>query len=111
MDKLDIQDIMRHLENHGVLCEIRHRSFPGHSELDYDYISCDKDWFKFEISLKNGDLPVLQLVTYRGGERFGMNYMFGPAGQMKLSEDLLVDYIISYSVDYFINNVKKQLIK
>ena len=103
--EFDIDDVMRHLVNNGVICEPRHRSYPYHPELDYDYIKCEKDGFKFETSLKEGDLPVLQLVAYRGGNRFGLNRMFSP---YELAEDLFVDYIIRYSVDYFINNIYKQ---
>lgn len=103
--EFDIDYVMRHLVNNGVQCEPRHRSYPYHPELDYDYIKCEKDGFKFETSLKEGDLPVLQLVAYRGGERFGLNYMFGT---MELNEEWLLGYIIQYSVDYFINEVYKQ---
>lgn len=92
------------MENNGVVCEMRHRSYPKHNELDYDYIKCEKAGFKFETSLKEGDFPVLQFVCILNGERFGLNRMFSPT---ELTEDLFVDYIIRYSVDYFINNIKQ----
>lgn len=103
--EFDIDDVMRHLVNNGVQCEPRHRSYPYHPELDYDYIKCEKDGLEFETSLKDGDLPVLQFVCILNGERFGLNYMFSPR---ELNEERLLGYIIRYSVDYFINEVYKQ---
>lgn len=101
---MDIETIKHYLENNGVLCQIRNRHYTYHPELDYEYIKCYKDGLEFETTFKEGDLPVIQFVCILNGQRYGLNRMFSP---MELANDLVVDYIIGYSVDYFINNIKQ----